>query len=171
MPKRVKMLKKTHYKMKSGNTTLELDLSRFEKQFQDAQYALDSMVMTDMVPYMPHQTGTFINVTKAMSEALAGSGRVVAAAPPMGRFLYEGKKMVDSQTGKGPMKIPCGPGGEFVWRYREGAKLKPTNQPLNYDKNHNPEVTDHWFDTAKEKYCDNWVKVVKNIAGGGERKV
>lgn len=129
-------------------------MSRFEKQFQDAQYALDSMVMTDMVPYMPHQTGTFINVTKAMSEALAGSGRVVAAAPPMGRFLYEGKVMVDEQTGS-------------PWA-RPGAKKIVTDRELTYS---NPKATPHWFDTAKEKYCDNWVKVVKNIAGGGERKV
>lgn len=167
MPKKVKMIKKTHYKMKSGSITLEIDLSRFEKQFQDAQYALDSMVMNDMVPYMPHQTGTFINVTRGRSAALAGSGIVYAAAPPFGRYLYEGKKMVDEKTGKGPMKIPTGPGGEFVWRYREGAKLKPTNQPLNYNKNAHPEVTDHWFDEAKKRHCDGWVKAVKNIAGGG----
>ena len=115
MPKKVKMINKTHYKKKSGSTTLEIDLSRFEKQYQDAQYALDSMVMTSMQPYMPHQTGTFINVTKAQSAALAGSGRVVAAAPPMGRFLYEGKKMVDEKTGRGPFNVA--PEGETpVWR-------------------------------------------------------
>ena len=166
MPKKVKMLNKTHYKMKSGSTTLELDLSRFEKQFQDAQYALDSMVMTDMKPFMPHQTGTFINVTSAQSAALAGSGRVVAAAPPMGRFLYEGKKMVDSKTGRGPFNV-AGPDEAPVWRYQKGAKLKATNQPLNYDTSQNPEVTDHWFDEAKKRHCENWVKVVKSIAGGG----
>lgn len=166
MPKKVKMLNKTHYKMKSGSTTLELDLSRFEKQYGKAQYALDSMVMTDMKPLMPHQTGTFINITSAQSAALAGSGRVVAAAPPMGRFLYEGKKMVDEKTGRGPFNVA--PEGETpVWRYRKGAKLKATDQPLNYDKSHNPEVTDHWFDEAKKRHCDNWVKVVKSIAGGG----
>jgi len=167
MPKRVKMLNKSHYKMKSGSTTLELDLSRFEKQFQDAQYALDSMVMTDMKPFMPHQTGTFINVTSAQSAALAGSGKVVAAAPPMGRYLYEGKKMVDSKTGRGPFNV-AGPDETPVWRYRKGAKLEATNQPLSYDKSHNPEVTDHWFDAAKEKHGDNWVKVVKSIAGSGK---
>ena len=41
--------------------------------------------------HMPMQTGQFINVTKAMSAAVAGTGKVVAAAPPMGCFLYEGK--------------------------------------------------------------------------------
>ena len=56
-----------HYvKEDSGrNATIELDvdLSRFEKQYSKAQFALDSMVMASMVPYMPMRTGTFINVT------------------------------------------------------------------------------------------------------------
>ena len=150
MPK--KMIKNVNYKVKSGSTMLELDLSRFEKQFQDAQFELDSTIMTDMQPYMPHQTGAFINVTKAMSASLAGSGKVVAAASPMGRFLYEGKVMVDEQTGS-------------PWA-RPGAKKIVTDRDMNYDRSHNPEVTDHWFDTAKKNHGDSWVKAVKKTAGG-----
>ena len=149
-----KMLNTIHYKKKSGSTTLELDLSRFEKQYQDAQFALDSMVMTDMKPFMPMETGAFYNVTTAKSAALAGSGKVVAAAPPMGRFLYEGKVMVDPETNS-------------PWA-RPGAKKVVTDKDLNYSKNRNPNATDHWFDKAKEKHGDNWVKVVKGIAGGGK---
>lgn len=165
-----KMISKIRYNYsahgKGQDIELDVDLSRFEKQYGKAQYALDSMIMTSMVPYMPHQTGTFINVTKAMSAAIAGSGTVVAAAPPMGRFLYEGKKMVDEKTGRGPFNVA--PEGETpVWRYRKGAKLKATDQPLNYDTSHNPKVTDHWFDTAKKNHGASWVKAVKNIAGGG----
>lgn len=145
----------THVKVK-------VDMSRFEKQFQDAQYYLDSQIMTDMLPYMPRQTGTFINLTRARSAALAGSGMVVAAAPPQGRYLYEGKVMVDSVTGKGPRKIPAGP-GECVLRYRKGAKLIPTNRPLTYS---NPQATPHWFDTAKKNHGEQWVEETKKIAGG-----
>lgn len=146
-----------------GDIKVNVNLSRFEKQYRDAQFWLDSQVMTDMVPYMPHQTGTFVNITRAMSAALAGSGEVVAAAPPYGRFLYEGKKMVDIQTGKGPRKIPTGP-GEYVWRYRKGAKLKATEEDLTYS---NPKATPHWFDTAKDQNLKAWVKGVKKRAGGG----
>lgn len=152
MAKKKKMLNTIQYKKKSGSTTLELDLSRFEKQYQDAQYALDNMVMTHMTPYMPHQTGAFIDVTKAQSAALEGTGKVVAAAPPYGRFLYEGKVMVDEVT-------------RSPWA-RPGAKKVVTDRNLNYDNRHHPEVTDHWFDKAKEKHVDNWVRVVKEIAGG-----
>ena len=152
-----KMISKIRYNYsahgKGQDIELDVDLSRFEKQYGEAQYALDSMVMTSMQPYMPHQTGTFINVTKAMSAAIAGSGTVVAAAPPMGRFLYEGKVMVDEQTGS-------------PWA-RPGAKKIVTDRDLKYDTHHNPKVTDHWFDTAKKNHGKSWVKAVKNIAGGG----
>lgn len=135
---------------KGADIEMDVDLSRFEKQYGDAQKKLDSMVMTSMQPYMPHRTGTFINVTKSMSESIAGSGYVVAAAPPMGRFLYEGKVMVDPVTNS-------------PWA-RAGAKKIVTDRDLKYS---NPKATPHWFDTAKEKHGKSWVKSVKKIAGGG----
>ena len=160
-----KHISKTQYKFEYKDRTIEgvmtLDLGRFEQQYSRAQYELDSMVMTSMIPFMPKDTGTFINVTQGMSQAIAGSGKVVAAAPPMGRFLYEGVKMVDSATGKGPMKTPWGP------RFRKGAKLKPTTERLQYSTHANPKATDHWFDAAKDAYGKTWVKKTKQLAGGG----
>lgn len=143
--------KKQTFKINDGKMTL--DLSRFEKQFQKAQFKLDSVVMTDMKPYMPMQTGTFINVTSAMSASLAGSGTVVAAAPPMGRFLYEGKVMVDPETNS-------------PWA-RKGAKKVVTERDLQYNKNAHPNATDHWFEEAKKQHGKQWVAMVKDIAGGG----
>lgn len=150
-------------KIVGTHVKVEVDMSRFEKQFQKAQYYLDSQVMTDMTPYMPRQTNTFINLVRARSAALAGSGVVIAAVPPYGRYLYEGKVMVDSVTGKGPMKIPDKHGG-YVLRYRKGAKLVPTDRPLEYS---NPQATPHWFDTAKERHGNKWIEETKQIAGGG----
>lgn len=144
-----------HYRNRGPNyqINMNIDLDRFERQYSRAQFGLDSMVMTDMVPYMPMQTGTFINVTKAMSAALAGSGKVVAAAPPMGRFLYEGKVMVDPETNS-------------PWA-RKGAKKVVTERDLQYSKNAHPKATDHWFDAAKKEYGNDWVAYVRRVAGGG----
>lgn len=145
-----KMISKIKHSVKKNDIQFDVDFSRFEKQYEAAQYALDNMVMTSMQPYMPHDTGTFINVTKAMSAALAGSGKVVAAAPPMGRFLYEGKVMVDPATNS-------------PWA-RPGAEKVVTDRDLTYS---NPKATPHWFDTAKKNHGRSWVKAVKKIAGGG----
>lgn len=139
-----------NYSVIKGNIRVEISMNRFSEQFNQAQYQLDGMIMTSMVPFMPHVTGTFVNLTRAQSAALQGSGEVVAAAPPMGRFLYEGKVMVDPVT-----KSP--------WA-RKGAKKVVTERPLTYS---NPKATPHWFDAAKEADGEKWIKEVKKIAGGG----
>lgn len=136
----------------SGDINADVSLNRFEKQFQEAQFWLDGQVMTDMVPYMPHRDGAFVNLTRMRSAALQGTGKVVAGAPPQGRFLYEGKVMVDPVTGS-------------PWA-RKGAKKVVTERPLTYS---NPKATPHWFDTAKETHGKAWVKGVKRIAGGGKQ--
>lgn len=151
------------YSIVDGDIQLKLDMSRFSKQFQEAQYGLDGNVMNSMVPLMPRLNGTFIQTTRAASAAIQGSGMVYAALGPQGRYLYEGKVMVDSETGKGPRKIPTGP-GEYVLRFRKGAKLKVTSRPLRYSS---LDATDHWFDAAKKKDGKQWIKEAKKTAGGG----
>lgn len=137
-------------KIREGDIKVDISMDRFEQQFQDAQFYLDTMVMTSMIPYMPRVTGTFINLTKARSASIAGSGEVVAAAPPYGRFLYNGKVMVDPVTGS-----PYA---------RKGAKKKVTNKDIKYT---NPKATPRWFETAKQKHGDDWIKQTKRFAGGG----
>lgn len=159
MAQKRKMIAKVKYNYKKEdagrNCTIELDvdLSRFNKQYSEAQYILDSAVMLSMEKYMPKRTGVFINVTKGMSSALAGSGTVVAAAPPFGRFLYEGKVMVGEES-------------RSPWA-RKGERKDVTNQDLDYDKNAHPDVTAHWFDAAKKNHLEAWLKKAKETAGGG----
>lgn len=162
------MIAHIHYqynkKGKGVNIDLDVDLSRFERQYVRAQYLLDSQIMTDMVPFMPMQTGTFIDVTRGMSAAIAGNGYVYAAAPPFGRFLYEGKVMVDELTGsayarKGAKKVLV---SQYTGKTASGRK-----QDLEFSKNAHPHATDHWFDAAKNVYDKDWVDLAKKIAGGG----
>ena len=155
---------------KYSNATMQIDLGKVENGLQCAQYRLDNAVMQSMIPYMPKQTGTFINVTQGMSQAIAGSGKVVAAAPPMGRYLYEGKVMVDAETGKGPQKIPIGPGDAYLLRFRKGAKLKATDRPLQYSKHANPKATDHWFEAARERDEKAWIRIAQKGLEEGMKK-
>ena len=123
-------------------------------QIDVGPFILASQIMTDMPPYMPMQTGTFQNVTRAMSAAIAGSGKVVAAAPPMGRFLYEGKVMVgvDSHS-------------PFA---RYGEKKVVTDRDLQYSTAAHPKVEKKWFDAAKRDHGSDWVKMAKKVAGGAK---
>lgn len=144
---------------------MEIDLSRFDQQFSRAQYELDSMVMDSMIPVMPMDTGTFINVTRAMSQAIAGSGKVVAAAPPTGRMLYEGKTMVAPATGSAWARS----GAKKVLVSQYGGKTN-AKENLVFSKHAHPEAQAYWFDVAKERDGKIWVKKSKEVAGGGERR-
>lgn len=127
---------------------IQVDMSRMEDNFNKAQFALDSAIMTSMEPFMPMQSGQFIAVTKGMSAAVAGTGQVVAAAPPSGRFLYEGKTMVGIKS-------------RSAWA-KKGEKKVVSGGNLTYTRG-GPK----WFDKAKAKDGDNWVHLVKKTAGGG----
>lgn len=164
MAKNIKKLR-YQYDYKDKNLAAEMDirLDRFEGQYSKAQFMLDSMIMTDMVPYMPMDTGQFINVTKAMSASIAGSGKVVAAAPPFGRFLYNGLVMVDEATGspyarKGAKKVLAS----------EYGGLTAADKKLNFSKSAHPKATDHWFDAAKKEHGKQWTRIAKKTAGGGK---
>lgn len=147
-----------------GDVKVKIDMSRFEEQYRKAQYQLDGAVMNSMVPFMPMETGTFVNVTRAASAAVQGYGRVFAAYGPQGRFLYEGKGMVDEKTGsswarKGAKKI-------LVSQYSGKTRAK---EALTYTKTKHPAAQAHWFDAAKEKDGETWIREVKETAGGGQR--
>lgn len=164
MAKTVKMLPFSKIRMKSGDATLDLNLSRFEQQFQKAQFDLDSTVMTDMEAFMPKQDGNFVNATKAMSAAIAGSGKVVAAAPPFGRFLYYGKTMVDIETGS-PWARPA---AKKVLVSQFGGKTN-AKENLDLSRGINPNAQPLWFEVAKKYHGNVWIRKAKKIAGGGQR--
>ena len=138
-----------NYSIYANGVGIHFDLSRIEELYNRAQYWLDSRIMTDMVLLMPHLTGTFINKTRMASAALAGTGKVVAAAAPEGRFLYMGKVMVDPNTGS-PWAQP-------------GAKKVVTDRPLVYS---NPSAVPLWFEEAKNRHLHEWVNGVKAVIGG-----
>lgn len=135
----------------NSNMRVNVHLKELNKNLQKAQFALDTMVMTSMLPFMPQNTGTFKNNTVTRSDAMAGSGWVCAGAGPMGRYLYYGKLMVDPDTGS-------------PWAKKDAKKIiDPQNRPLNYS---NPKAVPKWFEAAKEKYGKQWIETVSKKLGG-----
>lgn len=161
------MAKTTHFKgfsIIAGDLKVKLSLSRFDEQYKKAQYQLDGDVMNSMVPFMPMISGSFINTTRAASTAVQGSGQVYAAYGPQGRYLYEGKVMVDEVTGspfarRGAKKV-------LVSQYAGKTAAK---ENIDYTHQAHPKAQDHWFDAAKAVDGKKWVRRVKATAGGGKR--
>lgn len=150
------------WSMVDGDIKINLNLSRFDKQYQKAQYGLDGNVMNSMISFMPMQEGNFINVTRGVSAAVQGTGQVYAAYGDAGRFLYEGKTMVSEVTGSTWARL----GVEKVLVSQYSGKTKAKDD-LVYNKTAHPEAQAHWYDAAKDRDGKAWVKSAKKTAGGG----
>lgn len=143
-----RIIKFDDIKVSTDNMKAEVSMKELANRFNKAQYKLDSAIMTSMEPFMPRDASKLINLTKAKSAALAGTGTVVAAAGEYGRFQYEGKVMVGEKS-------------RSPWA-KKGEKKVVTGKNLTYSHGQ-----DHWFNAAKAADCDEWVKLVKQTVGGG----
>lgn len=138
--------------VKTDRMEADVSFDRQRANVKNAQFMLDTQIMNDMKPYMPMQTGNFIQRTAAESMAIAGTGVVVAAAAPFGRFLYEGKVMVGEISGSA-FAMP-------------GEQKVVTNKDLNYYHGAHPEATAKWFEVAKQNHRASWLRLVKRVTGG-----
>ena len=148
--------------MVDGDMKIKLNMDRFSKRYQEAQYLLDGMVMDSMVPFMPMISGDFIDETRAKSSSMQGTGFVCAAAAPYGRFLYMGKTMIDPATGSTWARFSA----EKVLVSQYSGKTN-AKENLEYTKQAHPQAQAKWFDAAKRQYGSTWIRKVKAQAGGG----
>lgn len=111
----------------------------------DVQRFHTENVLKRIKRYMPFLSGELYKLTVTQTDV--DKPEIITAAPQAG-YLYRGKKMVNTKTGKGPALIP-GVG----YRYRKGTILKATQSPLSYTKTKNPMAGPKWDKTlvANEK--------------------
>jgi len=141
----------------NGGVHVTLDLRAFEQRHKRAQQWLGDRVLEDSRACMPLLTGSLQQRSHTEDD-----GKKVIFPGPYAGYLYRGKVMVDSVTGKGPRKIPTGP-GEYILRFRKGAKLIPTARALAYS---NPQAVPEWFEHAKRQSKQFWIEGVAEIMGG-----
>lgn len=133
-------------------TNLNIDLLADTCTVAEKKLAIE--VMKDTAPYVPALTGVFSNTARVIGNHIVYSG-------VMARYLWEGKVMVDSETGKGARWL----GEEIGYRHRKGAKLVPTERNLKYSTSMHPQATSHWFDASKAKNLDKWIKIAGKLIG------
>lgn len=144
-----------YYSIVHGRVTLNLDLTRFANQVNNAQKLLGEQVLADCKIYMPFQTGGLRQRSSTEEHLVDRSrtengGRQVVFPGPYARFLYGGKVMVDKDTGS-PWALP-------------GNKKVVTSKDLTFSQ---PSATAAWFETAKKNHGQQWIDMVKKVAGGG----
>lgn len=132
----------------SVNTDGIEDLKRqIDIRANRAEKIVATQVMKDTEKYVPALTGS-------LSQRTHLEGSDIVYPGPYARYLYYGKRMVNSATGKGPAYIP-GVG----YRFPKGATLRPTNEDLNFSKSMHPLATSHWFEASKAMNLEKWIRV------------
>lgn len=137
-----------------------VDIQAFNARVREAQQWLGDRVLEDCKACMPLGSGNTGGLQQRSHTE--DDGKRVVFPGPYARYLYYGKVMVDRETGKGPRKIPMS-SGDYILRFRKGAKLIATNRPLKYS---DPQAVPEWFEHAKRKYEQLWIDGVNEIIGG-----
>mgnify|MGYP003329906346 CR=1 FL=1 len=108
--------------------------------------------MKDTEPFVPALTGAFSNSARVIGNNIVYSG-------VQARYLYEGKVMVDSETGKGARYL----GDEIGFRFPLGAKLVATERDLHFNTSFHAQAQSHWCEASKAQNLEKWVRVAGKI--------
>lgn len=147
----IKKLGQMHIKQSSDCMSIDISFDRLARYMSASQRALDRQVLTDMVPFMPMESGHLVNETMAMNEPNIGSGELILDTTEYARFLYHGKEMIYEPTGS-------------TWAPAGETKVV-TDITLNYNKAAHPNAGPEWFERAKEAKKRTWLKVAREAAG------
>ena len=131
---------------------LESLTRKMAEAVEKAAYETAVQAAKDTEPYVPMLTGSLKNRTQV-------KGNTIIYPGPYARYLYYGKVMVDSKTGKGPMHFTDKKGNEVI-RFHKGAKLRPTNKDLQFNTASHKNAQAHWFEASKAQNKDKWLGVM-----------
>lgn len=105
-----------------------------------AEHVLAVKVEKDTVPFVPALTGSLAERTRVVGNAIIYPG-------PYARFLYNGKVMVDPNTGS-------------TYAPKGGTKVL-TDRNLVFTKTMHPQAQSHWFEASKAQNLDKWLRVAE----------
>lgn len=105
-----------------------------------AEHALAQQVKKDTMPFVPALTGSLSQRTKVEGNAVIYPG-------PYARYLYQGKLMVDPETGS-------------PWA-KKGAKKILTDRNLVFNTSVHGQAQSHWFEASKAQNLKKWERVAK----------
>lgn len=111
-----------------------------------SEHILAQQVAKDTSPFVPALTGSLDIRTRV-------EGSNVIYPGPYARFLYNGKLMVDPNTGS-----PFAPKG--------GTKVV-TDRNLVFNQTVHPQAQDHWFEASKAQNLEKWKRVAEKAVKNG----
>lgn len=146
-----------HLEFRVYSDLTAIEAEKIAELSNKAETAVAQQAAEDTQKYVPMLTGSLNNRTYV-------KGRTIIYPGPYARYLYFGKRMVNVKTGKGPGYIP-----DIGYRYRKGAKLRPTEDDLEFTKDYHAAAQAKWFEASKAKNMGKWLNTAKKvIAPGGK---
>lgn len=103
-----------------------------------AGHAVAVQIEKDTEPFVPARTKSLSNRTQVIDNLVVYPG-------PESRMLYNGKLMIDPETGS-------------AWA-RKGATKVVTGTELNISTAVHSQAQAHWFEPSKAQNLDKWVRV------------
>lgn len=103
-----------------------------------AKHAVAVQAEKDTRPFVPAVTLSLANRTRVKDNLIIYSG-------PESRMLYNGKLMVDPDTGS-------------AWA-KKGATKVVTDRGLVFTQTVHPQAQPHWFEASKAQNLDKWRRV------------
>lgn len=121
----------------------------YKKSFNKARKMVKSEIVKDSVKFTPFKEGT---LARSVIPSSTRDDQYLIWNTPYAKYLYFGELMVDSKTGSP--------------RARFGTKKVKTGRKLKFDKTANRNAGPKWFEEAKKRNIDKWLKIYKK---GAER--
>ncbi len=136
-----------------GNVDIKIDTKRIDKNLKEAQKVLNLAVRTDCEPLVPHLNG---QLRRSANFPEGVYGGVLEYNTPYAHYQYQ------SEIYSPNIPIKDSEGNITGWFSPPGKKKNPTGREM---KHHTPGTTGHWFEVAKERNLQSWVRLVKETAG------
>lgn len=122
------------------------DMERLDKRMRfagsGAEHALAIQMAKDTEPFVPARTKSLVNRTQV-------NGGTIIYPGPESRMLYNGKLMIDPDTGS-------------AWA-RKGATKVVTGKNLNISKAVHGKAQSHWFEASKAQNLEKWKRVAGRV--------
>lgn len=111
-----------------------------------AEHIVAEQIAKDTAPFVPALTGSLDIRTRV-------DGNQVIYPGPYARFLYNGKVMVDPNTGS-------------TYAPKGGSKVV-TDRNLVFTQTVHPQAQDHWFEASKAQNLEKWLRVAEKAVKNG----
>lgn len=137
------------FDLEADGIEVHVHMKTTSARINKAHRNLKANFMNAMLLYMPKRTGFLQQATRAANVIMTDTEEMFAAVGSYGRFQYEGKVMVDEETGS-------------PWARKDNRKVV-TDRRLTWG---NPNAAAHWAEVAWDRHGKRLVQLAQEDLEG-----